>query len=111
MTTYHAQKHHKARRTLVVKKTIKPKFIDRLIYVVCFMEPLFSLPQSYQIFHEKIATGVSILAWLGFEFMTLIWLWYGIAHRDKMIMIYQGLFFIIDGTVVIGAIMYGGKII
>jgi hypothetical protein len=41
--------------------------------------------------------------------MTLIWLWYGIVHKEKTILIYQGLFFVIDGAVVVGAFLYGGS--
>lgn len=82
--------------------------VDRLIYFAAIVEPLFSIPQAYTIFSTRSAQSVSIPAWLGFEFMTLIWIWYGIVHRDRMILIYQGLFFIIDGSVVVGALLYGG---
>ena len=78
--------------------------------MAAIVEPLFSLPQAYQIYHDQAATSVSILSWLGFELMTLIWLWYGVVHKEKMILIYQGLFFIIDGSVLVGAIYYGGKL-
>lgn len=107
MTTLHRYKHQK---TLVVKKTIKPKIVDRLVYLAAIVEPLFSLPQAYQIYHNHAAADVSILSWVGFECMTLIWLWYGIVHKEKMILIYQGLFFIIDGSVLIGALYYGGTL-
>lgn len=110
MTSYHAHKHQKAHKTLAVKKTKHPKLVDRLIYFAAIVEPLFSLPQAYQIYHSKSAASVSVLSWLGFEVMTLIWLWYGIVHKEKTILIYQGLFFIIDGSVVIGALLYGGSL-
>lgn len=111
MSTLHRHKHQKTQKALVVKKVIKPKLVDRLTYMAAIVEPLFSLPQAYQIYHDKSAGSVSILSWLGFEAMTLIWLWYGIVHKEKMILIYQGLFFIIDGSVLIGAIYYGGKLL
>ena len=109
MSTYHRHKHQKTHKALVLKKATKPKIIDRIIYFAAIVEPLFSLPQSYQIFHDKAAANVSIAAWVGFEVMALIWLWYGIVHRDRMILIYQGLFFVIDGSVVVGAFVYGAK--
>ena len=107
MTKLHRYKHQK---TLVVKKVVKPKIVDRLVYMAAIVEPLFSLPQAYQIYHHHSAADVSILSWIGFECMTLIWLWYGIVHKEKMILIYQGLFFIIDGSVLIGALYYGGRL-
>lgn len=110
VSTYHRYKHQKARKTLIVKKADKPKVVDRLTYMAAIVEPLFSLPQAYQIFHDRSAGSVSILSWIGFEVMTLIWLWYGVVHKEKMILVYQGLFFIIDGSVLFGAIYYGGKL-
>lgn len=111
MSTFHRHKHQKAHKALVVKKAVKQKFVDRLIYLAAIVEPLFSLPQAYQIYHDKAAANVSILSWFGFEVMTLIWLWYGIVHKEKMILIYQGLFFVIDGSVLAGAMYYGGHLL
>ena len=107
MTKLH---RYKRQKTLAIKKEIRPKLVDRLVYLAAVIEPLFSLPQAYQIYHDKAAADVSILSWVGFEVLTLIWLWYGIVHKDKMILIYQGLFFIIDGAVLIGALYYGGRL-
>lgn len=104
-------KHKAVRKVIAIKKTDKPKLIDRLVYLVAIVEPLFSLPQAYQIYHARAAANVSVLSWLGFECMTLIWLWYGLVHRDKTILIYQGLFFVIDGAVLVGAIYYGGALL
>jgi uncharacterized protein with PQ loop repeat len=110
MTRLHLHKHQKAQKALVIKKVVAPKLIDRLIYVAAIVEPLFSLPQAYQIYSQGAAANVSILTWAGFEIMALIWIWYGIVHREKMILIYQGLFFVIDGSVLIGAIYYGASL-
>jgi len=104
-----AIRQHK-HKTLAIKQATQPKLIDRLVYFAAVVEPLFSLPQSLHIFRTQSAAGVSILSWIGFELMTLIWLWYGVAHRDRTILIYQGLFFIIDGSVVVGALLYGGSL-
>jgi uncharacterized protein with PQ loop repeat len=110
VSTLHRHKHQKAQKTLAIKKAVQPRLVDRLVYLAAIVEPLFSLPQAYQIYHDKAAMNVSILSWIGFEVMTLIWLWYGITHKEKMILIYQGLFFVIDGSVLIGAIYYGGNL-
>lgn len=102
--------HRKHRKTIQIKNRANSNLVDRLVYLAAIIEPLFSLPQAYNIFHHKAAANVSILSWLGFEVMTLIWLWYGFVHKEKMIVIYQGLFFIIDGAVLVGAIYYGGPL-
>jgi uncharacterized protein with PQ loop repeat len=110
MTRLHRHTQQKTRKALVVKKQAKPLLVDRLVYLAAIVEPLFSLPQLYQVWHNRSAGSVSILSWLGFEVMTLIWLWYGIVHREKMILIYQGLFFIIDGSVLVGVLYFHGTL-
>ena len=84
-------------------------FIDKIILGVAIIEPLFTLPQVIIIFRNKNATDVSIFTWLGFNLMTLMWIWYAIAHKEKIVLIYQLLFFLINCFVIIGAIMYGGQ--
>jgi len=101
----------KKQRTTKTNRRPQLRFIDRLIYAVAIIEPLFSLPQAYQIYHDKAAANVSILSWAGFELMTLIWVWYGIVSRDTKVLIYQGLFFVIDGSVLLGALHFQGHFI
>lgn len=110
MTKLHQYKHIKQRKTLVVKKQAKPLLVDRLIYLAAIIEPLFSLPQSYSIWHTHSAGSVSILTWIGYVALPPIWIWYAITHKERVILLYQGLFLLIDGSVLIGAIYYGGKL-
>jgi uncharacterized protein with PQ loop repeat len=108
MTRIHRHKHQKAQRTLVIQKKSKPLLVDRLTFVAAIVEPFFVLPQLYQIFRYHDASGVSIISWLGFNILTIVWVWYAIEHKEKMVLIYQGLFFIFQSLVILGAIMYGG---
>jgi len=96
----------------MLKLKQKPKkelFIDKIILIAAIVEPLFTLPQVILIFRNKDASDVSIITWLGFNLMTLIWIWYAIVHREKVVLIYQLLFFIINCLVIIGALIYGGQ--
>jgi uncharacterized protein with PQ loop repeat len=108
-----ANKHHsrRSRKTLIVKAQTKPKFVDRLTYMAAIVEPLCSIPQAYTVWHGRSAGSISILSWGAFQIMTLVWIWYAVAHHDRMIFIYQSLFFIIDGAVLVGAVCFGGKLL
>lgn len=110
MTRLRRHEHQKAQKTLVVKKQQKPKFINRLVYVAAIVEPLCSLPQAYAVWSTRSAGSISILAWLGFVIMSLIWIWYAIANRERIILIYQAMFFVIDSSVLVGAIYFGGRL-
>ena len=87
-----------------------PSFIDKLIVVVAVIEPLCTLPQAISIFRNKDASGISILTWIGFNVLAMIWIWYAIYNKDKAVLIYQTLFFIFDSIVIVGAFMYGGQL-
>lgn len=85
-------------------------FIDKLIIVVAVIEPFCTLPQAISIFRNKDASGISILTWIGFNILTIIWIWYAIYNKEKVVFIYQALFFIFDSIVIIGAFLYGGQL-
>jgi uncharacterized protein with PQ loop repeat len=108
MSRYH---HHQVKKqhTLTVKKSKKPKLVDRATFAVAILEPLVTLPQVITIFADKTAAGVSLATWTGYELLTLVWIWYALVHKDRLILLYQGLFLIIQTGVIIGGLMYGAK--
>ena len=108
MSRYHHH-HIKKQRTIIIKKSKKPKLVDRATYVVAILEPLVTLPQVITIFADKTATGVSLVTWVGYELLTLVWIWYAVVHKDRLIFLYQGLFLMIQAGVIIGGLMYGAR--
>ncbi len=93
------------------KKQTKKKnkfFVDKIILAVAIIEPLCTIPQIYEIASSRNASSISITTWLGFNILTLIWVWYAVKHKEKMIFIYQSLFFILNSILIILAIIYGG---
>src|SRR5690349_13673368 len=109
MSRYHRYQHTKKHRVLVSKKQAKAKLVDRFTFAAAIIEPIITLPQVYVIFHNRTAAGVSISAWVGYEVLTLVWLWYGLVHKDRVITLYSALFAIVQIGIITGAIMYGGK--
>ncbi len=107
MTKYHQHVHQKKHRALVLQKKAKAKVVDRLVYAAAIIEPIITIPQAVIIFKYQTAAGISLSSWIGFQILTMIWIWYGLVHKDKLILVYQGLFFIVQGVVIAGAIVYG----
>ena len=91
-----------------MRKKKQTLFIDRVIYFAAIIEPLFVLPQAIQIFRTSDASGVSILTWVGFNVLSAVWVWWAVVHKERVVMIYQGLFIIFNTLVIIGALLYGG---
>lgn len=85
----------------------KQKTIDGLMTVASIIHPLTASPQVYKIYATQDATGVSLLTWIGFMVLGLVFLTYGIFHGLKPYIIAQVLWFIVDLLIVIGVLMYG----
>lgn len=83
--------------------------IDRMTYAAAIVETFIVMPQVYQIFHDKNASGVSLFSWTGFEVLNLVWLLYGIAHREKLIIFYASAYGIVQFWVIVGGMLYGAK--
>jgi len=89
------------------KKTKRHKIIDRLMAIAAVIHPLTAVPQVYVIYSAKDATSVSLLTWLGFMTLGLIFLAYAIVHNIKPLIVTQVLWYIVDFLVVLGVILYG----
>ena len=84
-------------------------FLDKLVYLIAAVGPFSSLPQIIEIwFKDHSAEGVSLLTWLMFMLMSVVWLWYGITRRDKPLIISNALWILTDLAVIAGAIRYDG---
>lgn len=82
---------------------------DKIIIVASFVYPLSALPQVYEVFQGNIA-GVSVVSWFGFLFFSVLFLIYGKMHNVKPMIITNLLWILVDGLVVVGAIIRGASL-
>jgi uncharacterized protein with PQ loop repeat len=89
---------------LASKKKRPAQMIDRLVYVAVIGGPLMTLPQIYSIWmeHQK---GVSIVSWTGYMLTGVIWLVYGLKHREWPIIILQLTWIALDLGVIVGLVL------
>jgi len=80
--------------------------VDTLMFVVGIIGPLVSVPQLIKIFGEHTVSGISIASWFGYIGLTLLWLLYGLVHKERPIIITQALWLVVNIVTVIGAIIY-----
>jgi uncharacterized protein with PQ loop repeat len=83
------------------------RFLDRAVLVAGIAGPLMVIPQIVKIYGMQDASGVSALSWFAFAFFDVPFIVYGLVHRDTPIIVTYILFFIMNITVVIGALLYG----
>lgn len=107
-----AQHHQRVRRRLY--KNLEPyphpspavRFLDRIIFVVGFLGPAFTIPQIWQIYGTGHAAGVSALTWSGYAAFNIVWIIYGLVHRERAITFTYSLWLIANTTVALGAIIF-----
>lgn len=74
--------------------------------VAAVLHPLTAIPQVYSIYSTHDVSGISLLTWLGFMLLGLVFLAYGILHKIKPFIVTQVLWFIVDFLIVIGVLLY-----
>ena len=83
------------------------KVVDYLVYIVGILSPICTLPQVLKIWINKSAQDVSLLTWVPYSLFAMIWLWYGIIHKETPIIILNTGLIIVNLLVVIGVLFYG----
>jgi uncharacterized protein with PQ loop repeat len=109
----HIGLHHRDLRKRLYKNLEKyphpdkfKRVFDKFIYVVAFITPIANIPQLFNIWYLRDGSGVSVLSWASFTCISVIWLIYGIIHKEKPIIIMNSLLIFAQGLITIGALIY-----
>lgn len=76
------------------------------MYGVGLLGPLMMVPQIIKIYAERDATSIALSSWLMALFPAILWVVYGGAHKDKVIIICNVAWMIAYLMIVVGAIIY-----
>lgn len=79
-------------------------WLDRLALLAGVLSPLIVLPQLYEVISSLSAQGVSLWTWLISLAVSLIWVIYGLAHKEKLVII-PGLAWVVMESALIFAIL------
>lgn len=100
---------HKRERRVGLRKHTPTKytqFLDKLTFIMGVIGPFTVLPQIHTIFANHSAAGVSLATWALIFIVTFPWILYGVAHKDKSIIVSFTLWEVVNLAVVIGVLMY-----
>ena len=109
----HGRHHLEKRKRLHVKHEKYPhpnkwkNFVDKLVYVVGIISLIMTIPQVTIIWLEQNASGVSILSWMSYLLAVIVWILYGILHKEKPIIVVYTLWIIMEIFIIIGILIYG----
>jgi len=81
MTNNNLSQHHYLKNK---SKIISPfqKFVDKFIYFIGIFGPVMTIPQVWEIWVGKTASGVSVLSWGAYVLTSFFWLTYAIYHNS-----------------------------
>jgi len=99
----HERAHHATQKS---RKSSYIIFLDKVTFVIGIIGPFVVVPQIYSIFTTHSAAGVSLFTWLLMFVVTFPWVLYGMAHKEKSIIISFTLWEIVNMTVVVGVLLY-----
>jgi len=99
-------KHRRQKKINLRKHSNYVRFLDKLTFVAGVVGPFTVMPQIYTIFSTQSADGVSLATWSLIFVVTLPWILYGIAHKEKSIIVSFALWEVANLTVVVGVLLY-----
>ena len=103
----HVRKRLYSKHEALPSKNAHKRLVDRLVYAVGILTPLFTIPQVLVIWLSQSAGSVSLLTWGPYLLFAVVWLWYGIIHREWPIIVLNAGLVIVDLLVVAGILVYG----
>ncbi len=89
-----------------LSKKKEKKLIDKLIYVAAVIYPLAGLPQIIQVFASKSAEDLSLLSYLLFFVLEMVFLAYGLLYKLRPIILSAVLWVVYYIAALVGIIMY-----
>ncbi|MEA2701426.1 MAG: MtN3 and saliva related transrane protein [Candidatus Parcubacteria bacterium] len=83
------------------------RFIDVFVYPIGFLGIAAAMPQIAQIWVYHNADGVSVLSWTMWGFFSIVWVFYGIAHKARVMVILNSIWVVLNLGIALGAYLYG----
>jgi uncharacterized protein with PQ loop repeat len=83
------------------------RLLRRLLGAMSVFTMIMTIPQVLAIWVGHQAGGVSILSWSTYLVSALLWFWFGVRQRDRNIYLPCVGWVVLDGAVIVGAVVYG----
>jgi uncharacterized protein with PQ loop repeat len=107
---HEGQHHQSLRRRGLLATRARPRrlvfSIDTLAYIVSTLSLLSTVDQIRIIWFEHDANGVSFLSWMFYTLSALVWLIYGVVHKDRVLIITNSLWVVFSLVIVVGIGIY-----
>ena len=93
--------------TSAFRHALLPGAAKRILGGISIFTLLMTVPQALTIWINHRAAGVSALSWGAYLVSAVVWFGYGLQKRDKNIYLPCVGWMVLDGAVIVGALVYG----
>jgi uncharacterized protein with PQ loop repeat len=93
--------------TSAVAKSQSDVMLRRFLGGMSIFTLVMTIPQVLTIWINQQAAGVSVLSWGAYLLSAVLWFWFGMKQGDKNIYLPCIGWMVLNGAVVVGAIVYG----
>ena len=84
----------------------KKKLMSRVLGGLSVFTMVMTVPQVLTIWVGHQAAGVSVWSWGAYLISAVLWFWHGLQRRDPNIYLACVGWMILDGAVIVGALLY-----
>ncbi|MFH1421042.1 MAG: SemiSWEET family transporter [Candidatus Aenigmatarchaeota archaeon] len=81
------------------------RLLDKIIYIVAVFGPIMTIPQAYNVVVQRNTAGISAPTWGTYLVISIFWLTYGIAHKEKPIILANSCFIVLNTLIFFGTIL------
>jgi uncharacterized protein with PQ loop repeat len=82
------------------------KLLDDILLVVAVIGPLVTIPQIVQVFTTQDVRGLSSITWGLYALFNILWLIYGIVHKEKPLIITYALWLLMNTTMFVSIFIF-----
>lgn len=97
---HHLKKHHTLRER---------RLVDRLTLIAAMVGPISTIPQAIKVFVSNDQTSIALSTWIMYDITTLVWIWYAVVHKERIILVAQMMWLVIQTIIIVGALQQGAR--
>lgn len=102
----HARKRRSRHLEPYPAKSFGLRWLDRIIFIAGVAGPFATIAQIDNIYRTHSAGNVSALTFGAYAVFNVVWILYGLVHREPPIVVTYCLWFTVNTIVCIGALIY-----
>lgn len=102
----HDRKRGLAQEPRTLRTVFRGAGIDLLIYLAAIVGPLALLPQVLQLYATRDASSLALSTWVMFGLMNVVWISYGLKHKERPIVLTNSALVILNSLVALGILLY-----